>query len=919
MNRTTLKKKVLCMILALTLVAGMITAPAIMKINATETDTELAIDFKGVLTDNSWEFKATNLSSLTGNYYKGKIKVDGVEYEVPFEKQKDGFIIWCNFFSMINKEGNVPVSSVEISKDMVLEQIYPGNPDAPEDTDTWATPLEGGQKVKISNNLKVTGINGTWSKDTGEQTITNIGISYKVVDSGKSWYLNVDDINKITANYYLATIKVDGKEVKVGIEKYNNGNDDNGLVIWADKFDVTVEKSESPDNKVEIPAGTILEEINPTVSGWQTPVEGGQKLKIVNAFSYEKKNGVWMSSDEVKKDPVYVAIDLNFVEVDDSWYFSSKDIVEKTKGNYYKAKVKVDGKNRTIVFGRDSKGLVVWNNFFSMIEEEAEVPKKSLEIPAGTEFYQIDPDKTGWTEVVKNGETIITTNTLTVNKENVGWTTGKGVEPITVTLGKGMGVYNKGTENEVYSAMIGSPDNLKNINLTVKGTFTADGKEREGVIWLPGNGEMFFYVDGAKKTIRLSKDTEFVSTDKKTVIKLDKNYEIDLVNQIYYEQGKKPTEKKALSVEITYDRLVGTSFMFSWKMSGNKKPVASWFKTEAIIDGETRTVLMEYTDFDNMFFIYTNCFNEVPVEKDEGYPTKTFKMKKGTKLTPITVGTWSKDITGQPYILANDIDVTKNGEVWMNTSYMEKVETIEPLEVKVKFKQILNSAAVFEVVTPDGKRIDAKYGDWTTARGMIKRGILNDKTKKYSYTSEYAAYSITGDTFYIDGLRLNELEGVQIDKNTILYPDGICMSDVPIKIMNQVRIVRDENDEWILDEKFSTEQDVENIATDEQSEDSDQNSADDSSNTANGTNEISQLGVVNEIEENKKNNYLDGNIVFADKNSDAKKVVSNNNVVKKDDSSVAIWIIIAAVGVVVVAGCGVTVILVSKRKKKKIK
>lgn len=918
MNRTILKNKVLCIILALTLVAGMITAPAIMKINATETETEVAVDFKDVLTDNSWQITATNISSLEGKYYKGKVKVDGVEYEVPFEKEDYGFVIWCNFFPMINKDGKVPVSSFEISKDTILEQIYPGNPDAPEGTDTWATPLENGQKIKITNDLKVEGINGTWSKYTGEQTVTNIGLSHKLFDTANSWYLNVDDINKLTAQYYMATIKVDGKEVKVGFEKYNTENDGNGLIIWSNKFDVTVEASNAPENKVEIPEGTILEEINPNVSGWQTPVEGGQKLKVVNALSYEKKNGVWMSSDEIQKDPIYAAIDLNFVDVDDSWYFLSNEIVKNTKGKYYKAKIKVDGKNRTIVFEKESKGLVVWTGFFSMIEEDAEVPKKSLEIPAGTEFYQIDPNNTGWSTPVKNGETIIATNTLTVNKENVGWTTGKGVEPIVVTLGKSMGMYNKNTENEVYSAMIGSPDSLKNVNLTIKGTFTADGKEREGVIWLPGNGEIFFYTDGAKKTLNIIKNTDFVSVDKKTVIKFDKNYEIDLVNQIYYEQGKKPTEKKALSVEITYDRLVGTNFMFSWKMSGNKTPVASWFRTEAIIDGKTRTVLMEYTDFDHMFFIYTNCFNDVPVEKDEGYPVKTFKMKKGTKLTPITVGTWSKDITGQPYILANDIDVTKNGEVWMNTEYMKKLETVEPIEVKVKFKQILNSAAVFEVVTPDGKRIDATYGDWTTARGMIKRGVLNEKNNKYSYSSEYAAYSITGDTFYIDSLRLNELEGVQIDKNTIVYPDSSCKSDVPIKIVNQVRIVRDENDEWVLDTKFSTEQDVENVAADEQSENSSQESSNDSSSaSSDDSSAIVQLGAVAELEENKKNNYLDGNIVFADETADTKKVVIDNNVIKKDNSNIAIWIIIAAVGVVVVAGCGITTGLVLRRKRKK--
>lgn len=905
MKKTTLKKKCLCLVFALVLVAGLITAPTVIKSNASGQEVEFAIDFNYVDAGDSWHFKVHDISKFTSKYYKGKIKIDGKEIEVPFEKENSGFVVWSTLFNAINGEGTVPTSCVEVSKDTVLEEI------APLEATGWGTAKEGGQKLKITNDLRVEGISGTWNKVTGEQNVTNIGLTFVTVDDGNSWYFNLDDRNKLTAQFYHATIKVDGKDSKVVFD-----NQANAFVIWNNLFDEIDHKGITPpESKLEIPEGTIFYEINPNTTGWGTPVEGGQHLKLVNAISRQKKDGDWVSTDDLGKEPVYTAMEFDFVEVDGSWVFKSAD-VSKFTSKYYKAAVVADGKEMEVPFEKNATGFVVWETLFNAIQPDGKTPTKKLEIPMGTVFYEINPNTTGWKEPVKNGQQIITTNNLTVSKENVGWTEGKGLEPVILDLGKGVGIYNKGTENEVFSIVLDGPDSVKNMNLTIRGTINADGVDREGVILIPGNGEIFIYTMAAKKTIKISKDTDFVSTDKKTVIRFDKNYEIDLVKQIYYEQGKKPSEKKALNVEIAYERLVGESFMFSWKMTGDKKPAAAWYRTEAVIDGKTKSIIMEYTVQDESFFIYPNCFNELPVDGNEGYPVKNFKMKKGTKLTPIILGTWATDTLGQPYILTNDLDVSKNGSVWMSTDYMEKIEKIDPLEVKVVFKQIMNTAAVFEVITPDGKNIDLNYGDWTQARGMILRGVQNDKTKKYTYTSEYAAYSISGNTFYIDGLRLNELEGLQIDKNTILYPDSVCKSDTPIKIMNQVRIIRDENDEWTVDTKFTT-------ALPKTDEDTDTSNGEQSDHVAgnvsgeNITGEPTVLGSVLESEDSKKNNYLESNIVFGgEKKETADTSTMGYTLVKNSEDNTTLWVVLAA-AVVVLAGCVVVIVLLRKGKKLK--
>ena len=55
---------------------------------------------------------------------------------------------------------------------------------------------------------------------------------------------------------------------------------------------------------------------------------------------------------------------------------------------------------------------------------------------------------------------------------------------------------------------------------------------------------------------------------------------------------------------------------------------------------------------------------------------------------------------------------------------------------------------------------------------------------------------------------MHELDALQIDAGTILYADVTCNSTQPIKITNQVRLIRDANDEWIIDKTFTTDYDL---------------------------------------------------------------------------------------------------------------
>ena len=263
-----------------------------------------------------------------------------------------------------------------------------------------------------------------------------------------------------------------------------------------------------------------------------------------------------------------------------------------------------------------------------------------------------------------------------------------------------------------------------------------------------------------------------------------------------------------------------------------------------------------------------------------------------------------KDMEGQPYKLTSKVSVVKEGESWLDADYMEEISKQEPLEVKIVFDCVKGSAAIFKVVLPNGKEIDDIYGDWTTARGVILRGVAEADAGNYSYTSEIAAYSITGNMFYMDGLRLHELDALQIDAGTILYADATCNSTQPIKITNQVRLIRDANDEWVIDKTFTTEY---NLVAESETVSDNQNKADSSEEQKDVVSEQKEEIIASDKEDK---NYKATNIRYHDETEDeeANSSVQENN------------ILILAIGItsgVLLAALCILLIIVNKKRKDK--
>jgi len=603
--------------------------------------------------------------------------------------------------------------------------------------------------------------------------------------------------------------------------------------------------------------------------------------------------------------------------------FDVDDFSDVAQG-YYKVKVLVDGTTETYFAIENAPYL---NNAYMTIWAFNQIggmePVSSFQIAKDTVLEPIDPNNNWATDHSRNN--LIMSNTLIVKKENGVWQEEgakqpeKPVVPEEPEIKKEITTINLGEcvfqNNGVFSAYIANIDEVKSAKwyskpasgtwVDVTGVCSADGTERTLVISIPGNGEIFFWTEEAKKSLQISKGMEFVSADGSFALVFDKNYELDLAENLVYEKGKKPTEKDSIDMGLSYDRMVGESFAFSWHMKGNAKPEEGFYLTDAVIDGKEHKVLIEFYAPNNLFFIYPHCFNEIPSEEDALYPKQTLVLKKGAILTPVSSTSWSKDIKGQPYKLTKKMDIVMSDGVWMDADYKEQLDNMKPVEVRIVFDSVQDRVIILKVVTNNNKKISDLYGDWTTARGSLYRGILNEKTKKYTYGEVQAAYSITDAVFYIDGLALHELDSIRIKKGTILYPESTCKSKIPIMIMNDFGLIRNKDDEWVVDDKFTSylEPNKDNPKPDVESEEPKENTP-----IVEQNEEVKTEETINS--EENSDHYLASNILFHDERNSQKTFISESKKMIPDG------IIVAGIIILLLLGAGAIVLFSLGNKKR---
>ena len=130
-------------------------------------------------------------------------------------------------------------------------------------------------------------------------------LSFNKVEE-KTWYLDADNTSNVTGSYYFTTIKVDGMEQKIALEKNSTR-----FVIYEGFFTVYDATASVPQSSLEILEGTVLYQFDPNTS-WSDPVSGGQEITITQDLKVEKIGDSWCTydkEDDQTGEPVYINID----------------------------------------------------------------------------------------------------------------------------------------------------------------------------------------------------------------------------------------------------------------------------------------------------------------------------------------------------------------------------------------------------------------------------------------------------------------------------------------------------------------------------------------------------------------------------------------------------------------------------------
>lgn len=204
---------------------------------------------------NNWQLSTdATIDSLT--YYITTVTIDGKDVIVPIEKNGAGFIIWSNYFTLVDSNGAIPTEKFVIKEGAILQQIVPTS------STGWATPIANGQWYRVTNELEVLALGSGWgtyseAHDTSATPIyycIDNNMSYMVTSSAGAYEITKDG-EEITSTeltevgtYDITRIEQDTKFVqKVVLYKSGDAHADTTNTITSQDL-VAVKKAALVEN-----------------------------------------------------------------------------------------------------------------------------------------------------------------------------------------------------------------------------------------------------------------------------------------------------------------------------------------------------------------------------------------------------------------------------------------------------------------------------------------------------------------------------------------------------------------------------------------------------------------------------------------------------------------------------------------------
>ena len=659
---------------------------------------------------------------------------------------------------------------------------------------------DNGTAYSFTKDLTVNASTGATYADPAVEPLDKTFVFYDAAND--NWRFAVEDVSNLTAGqWYTADITVDGATRTVLFE-YCEGV---GFYIYNHCFGATPGSAACPASSVQIAAGTVLTPIStPDASA---VVAGGQTLRIAEAIVIVKDGDNWGAPDT--RPVIEIDMTNDDVNADHPVNYNSNNnrtwIWVRTNEELPGAAWTVPAGTVTVnVDGVDYAGCIAQklddadNKGFQIMIKDANCTNASkITIAAGSE-YELE------------GTVLRFTEDFVLEQVSGIW--GKEGTVVPPVVGDLSLTYDSMPSGSLYMTFTVDAEYTQKYYLAA---VTVDGTVKTLVIeigpdWAPTNA--FIWGLNATTTVAIAEGTLLCECDPNTGteiaggkrLKLTEKVEVINVDGAWMDKDAPPPVPPLdpVDVTLTFENINGNN---DWAFSGEGTlpTVNTWYAAIVQLDGDERTLLFEYDVASGYFYIYHHCFWNVPNDSADLLPVESLVLDEGLVLSALSSPN-AEDVTegGQPLKLTAKVDMQKADGVWADQEAV--IDLSDALEVGITIEQVDGTNILWlNAILADGTAIKDIYGDWTSAFGTVRLGTYNaDGTVNWT-VDQGAIFSLTGTYFHMSSISLANYDAIQIDAGTVVLPAATCNSDRPIVIANNFRIVRDENDEWVIDEEFT--------------------------------------------------------------------------------------------------------------------
>jgi len=336
-------------------------------------------------------------------------------------------------------------------------------------------------------------------------------------------------------------------------------------------------------------------------------------------------------------------------------------------------------------------------------------------------------------------------------------------------------------------------------NQPISGYVYIDGNKKQ-VEWYVDESTGAVYTVGitleegdSAKRIQIPKESLFtILNDSANVLEITKELKLVQIDGIWMlDEGQ--TKIDYNEVKVSFSSSDGRGFYLNaeiisgpdkGKDIGGEDVYGDWLTTA--------TGAMSYNGDSTVDVFWSPTEKMIYISGDYDPSTMTsIQLKKGTVLRPAAGAPCSTMMR-----LANDLNLAFDARYnrWVLAGDENKQYTFN--DVKVGVARVTGAALELQgtFVNMSSKKLMDVYGDWVNLVGEV---ILGDPNKG-TYTNNGVTYSLAGTSLIIYGIQPGLMDTIEIKAGTILWPDSSCKSTDPIRIANDILLVRNTEDEWII-------------------------------------------------------------------------------------------------------------------------